>query len=137
MPDQTPPADNGVPVADLAQLWACARAGQQAAAAIATRAGVDDDLRWTDAAGHLGEAADELQRANPNVNRLTDVAALASDVADLPIEEATSLLLQAIVIGLHAFDVDNPALSPADLLAAAAAAHWLGLAHYALTGRLP
>ncbi len=137
MPDQTPPADNGLPTAGLARLWACARAGQQAAAAIATRAGVDDDLRWTGAAGHLGEAADELRRAHPDVTRITDVPALAADVADLPLEQATELLLAAIVEGLHAFDVDNPALSPADLLAAGTAAHWLGLAHYALAGRLP
>ena len=137
MPDQTPPADNAVPFADLAQLWACARAGQQAAATIATRAGADDDLRWTEAAGHLGEAADEVQRGQPDVTRLTDIPALAADVASLPLEEATELLLAAIVGGLHAFDVDNPALSPEDLLAAGTAAHWLGLAHYALAGRLP
>src|SRR5450631_2486117 len=100
MPDQTL-ADNGGPVADLAQLWACARAGQQAAAAIATRAGVDDDLRWTDAAGHFGEAADELQRSRPDVARLADIPPLTAEVHDLPLPEATEVVLASIVAGLH------------------------------------
>jgi len=46
----------------LARLWAVARATQQAAATIAVRPGADNDLRFTTAAGHCGEAADEIQR---------------------------------------------------------------------------
>ena len=50
------------PTAELARLWADAVALQRAAAAIAVRPSADDDLRLTTAAGHCGEAADEIQR---------------------------------------------------------------------------
>jgi hypothetical protein len=125
------------PIADLARLWACARATEQAAAAIATRPAVDADLRWSHAAGHLGEAADELQRSRPDIARLADIPPLSTRIRDLPLPEATHVLLAAIVDGLHDFDIDQVGVLPDDLVAAGTAAYWLGMAHHALTGRLP
>ena len=134
-----PTHDTGAaaPVAHLAQLWAAARAAQQAAAEIATRPDVDNDLGWTHAAGHLGEAADELQRARPEIARFAEIPALAAQIRDLPLPEATEVFLAWIVAGLHDFDVDDTALQPSDLLAAGTAAYWFGMAHHALTGQLP
>ena len=66
------------PAASLVGLWADAVALQRAAAAIAVRPGADDDLRFTASAGHCGEAADEIQRAYPNIAQLGDVPALAA-----------------------------------------------------------
>ena len=125
------------PVAHLAQMWATARAGQEAAAGISTRPDVDNDLGWTHAAGHLGEAADELQRAYPEIARFAEIPALATQIRDLPLPEATAVFLAWIVAGLHAFDVDDADLQPSDLLAAGTAAYWFGMAHHALTGQLP
>jgi hypothetical protein len=134
-PSQDPGA--AAPVAHLAQLWAAARAAQQAAAEIATRPDVDNDLGWTHAAGHLGEAADELQRARPEIARFAEIPALAAQIRDLPLPEATGVFLASIVAGLHDFDVDDSALQPSDLLAAGTAAYWFGMAHHVLTGQLP
>ena len=125
------------PTAKLAGLWACAVALQQAAAAIAVRPGVDDDLRFTTAAGHFGEAADEIQRIYPNIAQLGDVPALAAQVEHLATVEATEHLLAATAAVIRDFDVDNPGLLPTDMLTAGSAATWLGLAHYAISGRLP
>ena len=134
-----PTRDTGaVPtVSHLAQLWAAARAGQEAAAEISTRPDVDNDLGWTHAAGHLGEAADELQRAYPEIARFAEIPALAAQIRDLPLPESTAVFLGWIVAGLHDFDVDDTALQPSDLLAAGTAAYWFGIAHHALTGQLP
>jgi hypothetical protein len=134
-----PTRDKGAaaPVAHLVQLWAAARAGQAAAAEISTRPGVDNDLAWTHSAGHLGEAADELQRARPEIAGFAEIPALAAQIRDLPLPEATEVFLAWIVAGLHAFDVDDADLEPSDLLAAGTAAYWFGMAHHALTGRLP
>jgi hypothetical protein len=125
------------PTAILAALWADAVAVQRAAAAIAIRPGADDDLRFTTAAGHCGEAADEIQRAYPDVLRLVAVPAFAADFARLSTVEATELLLAAIAAAVHDFDVANPGLLPTDALAAGTAAIWLGLAHHAMSGRFP
>jgi hypothetical protein len=125
------------PSAELAGLWAEAVAIQHAAAAIAVRPGADDDLRFTTAAGHCGEAADEIQRAYPDVFRTVGVPTLAEDFARLSTVEATERLLAAIAAVIHDFGVDNPGLLPTDMLAAGSAATWLGLAHYAMSGRLP
>ena len=125
------------PTAKLAGLRADAVAMQQAAAAIAVRPGADDDLRFTTAAGHCGEAADEIQRAYPDVFRLVGVPTLADDFARLSTLEATKRLLAAIATVIHDFDIDNPGLLPTDLLAAGSAATWLALAHHAISGRLP
>lgn len=46
------------PAAQLVGLWAATVAFQQAAAPVAVRRGADDDLRFSAAAGHCGEAAD-------------------------------------------------------------------------------
>ena len=134
-----PTRDTGAsaPVAHLGELWAAARAAQQAAAEIATRPDVDNDLGWTHAAGHLGEAADELQRARPEIARFAEIPALAAQIRDLPLPQATDVFLAWIVAGLHDFDVDDTALQPSDLLAAGTAAYWFGMAHHALTGQLP
>jgi hypothetical protein len=125
------------PTAKLAGLWADAVAMQQAAAAIAVRPGVDDDLRFTTAAGHCGEAADEIQRAYHDVFRIVAVPALAEHFARLSTLEATERLLAAIAAVVHDFDLDNLGLAPIDLLTAGSAATWLGLAHRAISGRLP
>jgi hypothetical protein len=125
------------PTAKLARLWAVAVAMQQAAAAIAIRPGADDDLRFTAAAGHCGEAADEIQRAYPDVVRIVAVPALAEQFARLSTMDATKRLLAAIAAVVHDFDLDNPGLAPTDLLAAGSAATWLGLAHHAISDRLP
>jgi len=125
------------PAASLVGLWADAVALQRAAAAIAVRPGADDDLRFTASAGHCGEAADEIQRAYPNIAQLGDVPALAAQGEPLATGEATEHLLAATAAVIHDFDVDDPGLLPTDMLAAASAATWLGLAHYAISGRLP
>ena len=125
------------PTANLAGLRADAVALQQAAAAIAVRPGADDDLRFTTAAGHCGEAADEIQRAYPDVFRLVGVPTLADDFARLSTVDATERLLGAIATVIHDFDIDNHGLLPTDLLAAGSAATWLALAHHAISGRLP
>jgi hypothetical protein len=125
------------PTASLVRLWADAIAMQQAAAAIAVRPGADDDLRFTTAAGHFGEAADEIHRIYPNIAQLGDVPALAAQVEHFATVEATEHLLAATAAVIHDFDVDNPGLLPIDMLAAGSAATWLGLAHRAISGRLP
>jgi hypothetical protein len=125
------------PTASLVGLWAEAVALQQAAAAIAVRPGADDDLRFTTAAGHCGEAADEIQRLYPNIAQLGDVPALAAQVEHLATVEATEHLLAATAAVIHDFDVDDPGLLPTDILAAGSAATWMGLAHHAISGRLP
>jgi len=125
------------PAASLVGLWSDAVALQQAAAAIAIRPGADDGLRFTTAAGHCGEAADEIHRVYPNIAQLGDVPALAAQVEHLAAVDATDHLLAAIAAVVHDFDVDDPGLLPTDMLAAGAAATWLGLAHYAMSGRLP
>jgi hypothetical protein len=125
------------PTAKLAGLWADAVAMQQAAAAIAVRPGADDDLRFTTAAGHCGEAADEIQRAYPDVFRIVTVPPLAAQVEQLATADATEHLVAAIAAVVHDFDVDNPGLLPTDMLAAGSAATWLGLAHHAISGRPP
>jgi hypothetical protein len=125
------------PTASLVALWAAAVAVQRVAASIAARPGVDVDLQFTAAAGHCGEAADEIQRVCPNIAQLADVPALAAQIGGLAPVEATEHLLAAIAAAVHDFDVDNPDLLPTDLLAAGSAAMWLGLAHHAISGRLP
>jgi hypothetical protein len=125
------------PTASLVALWAAAAAMQQAVAAIAVRPGADDDLQFTAAAGHCGEAADEIQRIYRNIAQLADVPVLAPQVAHLATVEATGQLLAAIAAAVRDFDVVNPDLLPTDLLAAGSAAMWLGLAHHAISGRLP
>jgi hypothetical protein len=125
------------PTASLVGLWSDAVALQQAAAAIAIRPSVDDDLRFTTAAGHCGEAADEIHRLHPNIAQLGDVAALAAQVEHLATVEATEHLLAAIAAVIRDFDVDNPGLLPTDMLAAGSAAMWLGLAYHAISSRLP
>lgn len=126
-----------LPTASLVGLWADAVAMQQAAAAIAVRPGVDDDLRFTTAAGHCGEAADEIHCIYPNIAQLGDVPALAAQVEHLATVDATYHLLAATAAVIHDFDVDDPGLLPTDMLAAGSAATWLGLAHHAISGRLP
>jgi len=125
------------PTASLVGLWADAVALQQAAAAIAVRPGVDDDLRFTTAAGHCGEAADEIHRIYPNIAQLGDVPTLVEDVERLSTAEAAEHLLAATAAVIHDFDVDDPGLRPIDVLAAGSTATWLGLAHHAISGRLP
>jgi hypothetical protein len=125
------------PTARLAGVWAAAVAMQEAAAAIAIRRGVDDDLRFTTAAGHCGEAADEIQRAYPDVFRIVAVPTLAAQIEQLVTADATEHLLAAIAAVVEDFDLDNPGLRATDLLAAGSAATWLGFAHRAISGRLP
>jgi hypothetical protein len=125
------------PTASLVGLWSDAVAVQQAVAALAVRPGADDDLQFTAAAGHCGEAADEIHRIYPNIAQLGDVPALAAQVEHLAAVEATDHLLAATAAVIHDFDVDDPGLLPTDMLAAGSAATWLGLAHYAMSGRLP
>jgi hypothetical protein len=71
------------------------------------------------------------------VFRVVDVRPLAAQVEHLATVDATEHLLKTIAAALHDFDVDNPGLLPIGMLAAGSAATWLGLAHYAISGRLP
>jgi hypothetical protein len=103
------PNVNG-PTASLVGLWADAVALQRAGSAIAVRPGADDDLRLTMAAGDCGEAANEIQRAYPDVFRLTDVPTVADDIDRVSTAEGTERLLTAIAAVRHDFDIDNPAL---------------------------
>jgi hypothetical protein len=125
------------PTASVVALWAAAVAVQQAVAAIAIRPGADDGLQFAAAAGHCGEAADEIQRVYPHIAQFAEVPALAAQIARLTTVEATDRLLAGIAGFVHGFDVDNPGLRPTDLLAAGSAAMWLGLAHHAISSRLP
>jgi hypothetical protein len=125
------------PTDAVAQLWASARATQQAAAELATRRGVDDDLRFTNAAGHCGEAADELHRHRPDIAQAADIPALAEDLRRLPAHEAVDRLLTAIAGCINDVDVDDPGLQPLDILVAGAAAYWLAMAHHAISDQLP
>jgi len=45
--------------------------------------------------------------------------------------------LFALAEAIASFDVDDPRLTPADLLAAGTAATWLAMAYHAISGRLP
>jgi hypothetical protein len=136
VPNRIPYSTRG-PTDVLAQLWASARATQQAAAELATRRGVDDDLRFTNAAGHCGEAADELHRHRPDIAQAADIPALVEHLQRLPAREAADRLLTAIAACINDFDVDEPGLQPLDILAAGAAAYWLAMAHHAISGQLP
>ena len=129
--------DEARPVIGLARLWAAARATQQAAARIAVRPGADDDLRFTTAAGHCGEAADEIQRLYPHVFTFVAVPTLADDLDRLSTTDAGERLLDTIAGALDDFDIGSPDLNPRDVLAAGSATSWLALAHHALTDRLP
>lgn len=120
----------------LARLWAFARAGQQAAATIATRPRADDDLRWSTTAGHFGEAADELQRVRPDVIG-ADIPPLASDLALVSLDQATQALAAGIAAAVEQVDPYLSALNAREVLAIGEAATWLALAHAALVGRLP
>lgn len=136
MPNRVPYSTRG-PIDALAQLWATARATQQAAAELATRRGVDDDLRFTNAAGHCGEAADELHRHRPDIAQAADIPALAEHLQRFPAREAADRLLAAVAACINDFDVDEPGLQPLDILAAGAAAYWLAMAHHAISDQLP
>jgi hypothetical protein len=125
------------PTDAVAQLWASARATQQAAAELATRPGIDADLRVTNAAGHCGEAADELHRHRPDIAQAADIPALAEHLQRLPAREAADRLLTAIAACINDFDVDEPGLQPLDILAAGVAAYWLAMAHHAISDQLP
>lgn len=63
--------------------------------------------------------------------------ALAAQVERLATAEGTDNLLAAIAAAVHDFDVGNPGLLPTEMLAAGTPATWLGLAHHAISGRLP
>jgi hypothetical protein len=125
------------PTDAVAQLWASARATQQAAAELATRRGIDADLRVTIAAGHCGEAADELRRHRPDIAQAADIPALAEHLRSRTADEAADQLLTAIAACINDFDVDDPGLQPLDILAAGAAAYWLAMAHHAISDQLP
>lgn len=124
-----------IPPPAIARLWAFARAGQQVAASIATRPRADDDLRWSTAAGHFGEAADELQRARPDVIG-ADIPPLASELALVSLDQARRTLAAAIGAAFDAVDPYAPALDAREALAVGEAATWLALAQAALVGRL-
>jgi hypothetical protein len=136
VPNRIPDSTRGRTDA-VAQLWASARAIQQAAAELATRRGVDDDLRFTNAAGHCGEAADELHRHRPDIAQAADIPTLAEHLQRLPAHEAADWLLTAIAGCINDVDVDDPGLQPLDILAAGAAAYWLAMAHHAISDQLP
>lgn len=118
-------------------LWAKARGTEEAATALAARRGFDNDLRFTVAASHCGEAADELQRAHPDLGEASNVRGDAVDLRVASIDDATGALLVALAEAIASFDVDDPRLTPADLLAAGTAATWLAMAYHAISGRLP
>lgn len=121
----------------VAKLWATARGMEIAAAVLAARPGFDGDLRFSSAASNCAEAADELQRACPLPGDTADVHRYAVDFRIAPIDEATDALLAGLADGIARFDVDDPRLLPADLLAAGTAATWLAMAYHAVSGRLP
>jgi hypothetical protein len=125
------------PMTPLVRLWAGARAIQHAAATIACRPDMDADPRFVTAASYCGEAADQLQRAHPDIGRRADIPDLAADITDLPTEAATERLLAAIAGTIAGFDIDLPDLPAMDLLVAAAAGNALALAYHAISGRLP
>jgi hypothetical protein len=78
-----------------------------------------------------------LHRAYPDIYEHADIPALAAELDGLPTSTAKHRLLGAIATGISDLDVDDPVLQTRDVLAAAAAATWLALAHHAISGRLP
>lgn len=100
-------------------------------------AGADDDLRFTIAAGHCGEAADEIQRLYPHVFMFVAVPTLADDLDRLSTYDARERLLDTIAGALGDLDIGSPELTPRAVLAVGSAASWLGLAHHAISGQLP
>jgi hypothetical protein len=104
---------------------------------LAARPGADDDLRFTTAAGHCGEAADEIQRFYPQVLTVLAVPALTDHLDRLPTHDASGRLLGAIATALDEFDPTSADLSPRAMLAAGSAASWLALAHHAISRQLP
>ena len=125
------------PVVALARLWAFARDGQQTVATIDAGPRAGDQRRLLEAAGHFGEAADELQRLRPDIAELIDVPRVAPERGAPSLEEATAAIAAGIVAALREFDPTSPQLAPDDLIAAGNAAYWLGMAHHVLTGHLP
>jgi predicted DNA-binding transcriptional regulator AlpA len=101
------------PSGALAEMRACARATQQAAAWIATRPGADHDLRFSAAAGHGGEAADELHRAHPDIYEHADIPTLAAQLHGLPTSTATDRLLAAIATCIGDLDSTTHRCRPA------------------------
>jgi hypothetical protein len=73
----------------------------------------------------------------PTCSGSSRVPALAAQVEHRATVDAAERLLAAIAAVIDDFDADNPGLLPTDMLAAGSAATWLGLAHYAMSGRLP
>ena len=130
-------AEHTTPPDALVTLWAAARATQQASAVIAARDGADTDLRFTTAAAHCGEAADELQRLRPDITGAADIPTLADELDGVPTAQASDRLLAAIAAAVTDFDLDDPRLLSVDVLAAGTAANWLAMAHHAISGRLP
>ena len=121
----------------VTELWATARGAEVAAAALAARRGFDNDLRFTVAASHCGEAADELQRVHSEIGDTANFRGYAVDFRVAPIDEATGALLVVLAEAIASFDIDDPRLTPTDLLAAGTAATWLAMAYHAISGRLP
>ena len=119
----------------LELLWARASAAGHAAAALACRPDADDDLALTNASAALGEAADELQRIRPNVIASAQALDLAAVISPLTLEEARRRLVTAIGSALADIHID-PSMSATETLAIGMAADLIGVAHYALTGRL-
>jgi hypothetical protein len=119
----------------LTRLWVRAWSAQAAAAALAGRPDAGNDPSLLTAAVHLGEAAGDLQRANPD--RTTGAPAdVEIQIAQLPIAGAKTKLAAAIRAAIRDIP-DDPQVPPAQMLALGGAATSMALAHYALTGELP
>ena len=119
------------------RLWAVAHSTEFASTTLAARRGLDGDLRFTVAASHCAEAADGLQRVHRDIGDAVNIWGDSVDFRLAPIDDATDALLAALADGIASFAVDDPGLTPSDVMAAGTAVTWLAMAYYAISGRLP
>jgi hypothetical protein len=137
MTPHAPPHENSDPIPPL---WLRTCAASHAVATLATRVDADEDLALTDAAQHLGGAADELQRVRPSVVEASTRPDVTDEPGTLPLPLPLPDARRAIAADLRvALDDIRPGTdTPAEqMLAIGAAVDLIVLAHYALVGRLP
>jgi hypothetical protein len=133
MTPHAPPHENSDPIPPL---WLRTCAASHAVATLATRVDADEDLALTDAAQHLGGAADELQRVQPSVVESSTQPEGTDELGTLSLPDARRAIAADLRVAL---DDIRPGTETAaeQMLAIGAAVDLIVLAHYALVGRLP
>jgi hypothetical protein len=135
MTPHAPPHENSDPIPPL---WLRTCAAGHAVATLATRVDADEDLALTDAAQHLGGAADELQRVRPSVVEASTQPEGTDELGSLSLSLPDARRAIAAELRVALDDVRPGTETPAEqMLAIGAAVDLIVLAHYALVGRLP